>query len=142
MERPKLSAKAVSFTDDFIDDVSGVTLLKKSDVLCPLCPAAFIRYVDLDNHMTKSHRAGKSAGSNSPGALFDDDSAMPSMFADEPQFDSAWLDGMGQEEIFAAEMDYGPTDDGWAEDEANILLLARDPVDIEQPVIDPALQAP
>jgi hypothetical protein len=50
-----------------------------------------------------------------------------------------------EEDIFAAEMDYGPAadddddDDDWAEDEANIMLLARDVSELDGP-IDPALR--
>jgi hypothetical protein len=45
---------------------------------------------------------------------------------------------MGEDDIFAASMDYGPPHDDWPEDETNILLLARDPTS-QDPLIDPAL---
>jgi hypothetical protein len=60
----------------------------------------------------------------------------------QPMFDSglesSWPDDMPQEEIFAAQMEYGPPQDDWLEDEANIMLLAREPSSLDDN-IDPAL---
>lgn len=133
--RPRASAAvAVQEPGDLLNDISGVARLAKSNVACPHCIEVFTRYADLDVHMAKIH---------TPATPDDEYSAiereqLPESTMFEDEFVSTWPEGMPQEEIFAASMDYGPTDDGWAEDEANILLLARDPPDIDAN-IDPTL---
>ncbi|KAL3964779.1 hypothetical protein ACCO45_001783 [Purpureocillium lilacinum] len=52
---------------------------------------------------------------------------------------SAWPPDMPHEEIFAAQMDYGPPQDDWLQDEANILLLARETPGLLDHSIDPTL---
>lgn len=53
------------------------------------------------------------------------------------EFHASWPEDTAQDEIFAAQMDYGPPKDEWLEDEANIMLLARDSSHEEH--IDPNL---
>ena len=139
VERPRLSSKKPlgveqSHPQTLIDDLSGFAAQKRSNVPCSHCPATFIRYADLEFHMDRAYNA-----SDSDTPLFHGDELAPPMFGEDP-LGSTWPEEMGQEEIFAAEMDYGPVDDGWAEDEANIMLLARDAID-NDPAIDPTLQA-
>ena len=135
-ERPKLSAGAPPLQqqqgcESIINDISGVAIQVKTNVSCPHCPEVFIRYADLDVHIDRTH-------SPDGGIPFLNENP-PLMFgAADEDFTSMWPNSMADEEIFAAQMDYGPADDGWAEDEANILLLARDPPDLDA-TIDPAL---
>lgn len=130
-ERPKISMPA-STQPDLISDLSGVARLEKATAPCPHCMDVFTRYADLNTHINKMHGRDDFAAS-----LDRDQAMMPSMFEDE--FASTWPEDVPQDGIFAASMDYGLDDnDEWAEDEANILLLARDPPDIESH-IDPAL---
>lgn len=65
----------------------------------------------------------------------------PPPFAQDCYVESAWPpDGpRDDDDLFAAQMDYGPPRDDWLDDEANILLLARDPP--ADANIDPALCA-
>ncbi|KAK7225565.1 hypothetical protein V2G26_013568 [Clonostachys chloroleuca] len=142
-ERPKLSApvrdKPPPSPDAVFDDIAGIANIAKANITCPHCREAFIRYGDLDSHTEKYHaRRGTSTDANDilggDGRKLSD----PSIF--EQEFPSNWPEEMDQEEIFAAEMDYGPPQDDWAEDEANILLLARDTPDLDSR-IDPALEA-
>lgn len=128
-ERPKLSAPIMEAPQPsyLIDDIAGVAMQAKASIFCPQCPETFIRYADLDLHIEREH---------SPEAAFLNDNIMPSAFGGE--IESPWPEEMPQEEVFAAEMDYGPVDDGWTDDEANILLLARDSPGL-QAAIDPAL---
>jgi hypothetical protein len=81
-------------------------------------------------HMARHH--GNTEAATPSSAALD-----PSSFDMQLQ-DSVWpADDMPEENIFASEMDFDPPQDEWAEDEANILLLARDEgLDTN---IDPAL---
>lgn len=138
LERPKLSTAAPLSQKEqkpqsIIDDISGVAIQARTNVSCPQCPEVFIRYADLDIHINRTH---------TPDAgipFLNEEQSPPFMFsATEDSFTSMWPDGMAHEEVFAAQMDYGAVNDDWAEDEANILLLARDPPDLDG-TIDPAL---
>uniref|UniRef100_A0A8H7NAX3 C2H2-type domain-containing protein n=1 Tax=Bionectria ochroleuca TaxID=29856 RepID=A0A8H7NAX3_BIOOC len=142
-ERPKLSApvrdKPPPSPDAVFDYIAGIANIAKANITCPHCREAFIRYGDLDSHIEKYH-ARRSTSTDANDILGGDGQKLsdPSIF--EQEFPSNWPEEMDQEEIFAAEMDYGPPQDDWAEDEANILLLARDTPDLDSR-IDPALEA-
>lgn len=138
-ERPRMSIAAPSQQapelDALLDDIVGVAgQTRTSAYSCPHCPEVFIRHEDLDGHNQTSHTTEASLS-------FLDSNGQPSMFGGEnDESISSWRGGMTQEEeIFAAEMDYGPAEDDWAEDEANIMLLARDVAELDGP-IDPALR--
>lgn len=134
-ERPKLSKPDVGSPSDFIDEISGVANMAKQTIVCPQCSEAFIRYHDLQLHLAKDH---------DPAALGVDPSSLLSQDVDSVApfghvYDqSVWPDDM-QEELFAAQMDYGPPKDDWLQDEENILLLTRDSPREFDPAIDPAL---
>ncbi|KFA79552.1 hypothetical protein S40288_01085 [Stachybotrys chartarum IBT 40288] len=138
-ERPKFSKPEKPRTaTDLIDDISGVTNQSKQCISCSHCGEAFIRYADLDAHMSTFHdENGGHLGAAGNDAFLDQISA-----STQPMFDSglesSWPDDMPQEEIFAAQMEYGPPQDDWLEDEANIMLLAREPSSLDDN-IDPAL---
>jgi hypothetical protein len=133
--RPKTSvAVPVQQPGSLLNDISGVARLAKPTVSCPHCIEVFTRYADLDVHMAKHTSAANNDDEYS--AMGREPLPESTMFEDE--FVSTWPEGMPQEEIFASSMDYGPPDDGWAEDEANILLLARDSPDRDAN-IDPSL---
>lgn len=134
-ERPKLSKVDDTTTVDIIDDISGATNLVKQDIPCPHCPETFIRYHDLDGHIQKDHNPV-----DDPAFFLTEDQLLPDhlpVFGHDFGTLSAWPADTQHEEIFAAQMDYGPAQDDWPEDEANILLLARGSE--RDPLIDPAL---
>ncbi|KAI8678810.1 hypothetical protein NCS55_00603400 [Fusarium keratoplasticum] len=139
LERPKLSKPGPSHQQvDLIDELSGATNQAERKIACPQCNEAFIRYHDLDVHVEACHGPPLQAD--------------PAMFLSDNQFDSnsipfgsfpgtpAWPGAMQEDYIFAAQMDYDTPHDEWPEDEANILLLARDP-QTQESLIDPALGA-
>lgn len=137
-ERPKLSAPEPSQAADLIDDISGVTNQAKQSVPCPQCAEVFIRYADLHAHIATEHDAAAA----DPAEFLSHDQSMPELpgFGADDEGASAWPDDMPHEEIFAAQMDYGPPRDEWLEDEANILLLAHDMPELDMN-IDPTLGA-
>ncbi|KAK0389150.1 hypothetical protein NLU13_2725 [Sarocladium strictum] len=126
--RPKISQPEQAVTNP-LDDISGATSTKVT-IVCPACNEPFLRYHDLGLHIARHHG---DLETNTPGRVAQD----PSSF-DMEIHDSVWpADDMTEENIFASEMDFDPPRDEWAEDEANILLLARDEaLDVN---IDPAL---
>lgn len=132
--RPKPSAAPVyTHPDAFLDDISGVAQMERTAMACSICNDVFTRYADLDAHIERMHRLPLSV----VGAGMHRASPMTSMF--EEELASTWLDAPPEEdEIFAGDIDYEPCRDEWAEDEANILLLARDSPALESH-IDPNL---
>lgn len=126
--RPKISQPEQSPADP-LDEISGAASTKDI-ITCPSCNEPFLRYHDLGMHMARHH--GNTEAATPSSAALD-----PSSFDMQLQ-DSVWpADDMPEENIFASEMDFDPPQDEWAEDEANILLLARDEgLDTN---IDPAL---
>ncbi|PNY24943.1 Transcription factor IIIA [Tolypocladium capitatum] len=139
-ERPKLSKAETSLTD-LIDEISGVTNQAKATIACLNCDETFIRYFDLDLHLSKDHDPTREEAAADPASFLVQTQALipePSVF-EQDYAQSAWPADMPQEEIFAAQIDYGPPRDDWLEDEANIFLLARDPPGELDSNIDPAL---
>lgn len=132
-ERPKVSVPVQAHPANFLDDLSGIALMEKANVHCSSCDEVFTRYADLETHIERVHKEPPESDLFNLNTL---STPVPSMF--EEEFASTWPHGAPQEEIFAAQMDYDPPDDGWAEDEANILLLARDSPGLESR-IDPNL---
>lgn len=135
-ERPKLSKVEPQREEGgIIDELAGVANLAKHDISCPQCSETFTRYHDLDVHLQNGHGpAADPALFLSQNQLLTDQSPL---FGNDFNSPSSWPENMQQEEIFAAQMDYGPAPDDWLDDEANILLLAREPE--HDPLIDPAL---
>lgn len=138
-ERPKVSQPSTAQTD-IIDDISGMDILKKQTIQCPHCSDTFIRYFDLNSHLEAVH---------SPTTSLTDEPAIDDMLqpmSTEAAFPSAyatasvWPENLGDDEIFAAEINYGGTqdDDDWIKDEADIMLLARGSPELDAH-IDPAL---
>ena len=135
LERPKVSQPERMI--DPLDDISGVAANTKQTITCPLCNEVFLRYHDLNLHTNRHHRPGEDADPDPASLLAGGDPFEPSAdlaFDQTMQDGGVWPADMPEEEIFAAQMDYGPVRDEWTEDEANILLLAR-----EDAAIDPAL---
>ncbi|CAM1505293.1 Fc.00g109300.m01.CDS01 [Cosmosporella sp. VM-42] len=137
-ERPKLSGIQTSQSVDPIDELTGATIQAKQTIVCPHCDEGFIRYHDLDLHIQKMHDPTNLPGPD-PALFLSEGQLVPeqSLFGEDYGAPSAWPEDMQQDEIFAAQMDYGPVPDEWQEDEANILLLARG-YEVE-PIVDPAL---
>ncbi|ODA80120.1 hypothetical protein RJ55_03078 [Drechmeria coniospora] len=140
-ERPKLSRPGKAKADRIIDDISGTATKAKQVITCPHCDEKFKRYHDLNLHTARDHGPSREAdaGVVRTDALFPE----PSSFG-LGDAQSVWSDQLPQEEtqeeeLFAAQMDYGPPQDDWQEDEANILLLARDPPGTLECRIDPFL---
>ncbi|KAF7549650.1 hypothetical protein G7046_g8275 [Stylonectria norvegica] len=136
-ERPKLSKTESARAMDLVEDLSGAAYKSKQTIPCPHCEESFIRYHELNLHTQKFH----SPDCNDP-ALFLSQGQLgleqPPLFGDEYATPSAWPEDMQQDEIFAAEMEYGPPPDEWPEDEANILLLARGSEELTS-LVDPSL---
>lgn len=141
-ERPKLSKAQQPAPPDAVNEISGATMLAKQTVICPQCDEAFARYHDLDNHTQTVHN---------PSAAADD----PGLFLSPTQLDvdqllfgdgvtglkDAWSRDLLQEEgIFAAGVGFGCPTDEWAEDEANLLLLARGAEVNPDAMVDPNLR--
>lgn len=117
---------------DPLDDISGAAS-KKSLIVCPTCNEPFLRYHDLNVHVARHHADSQQASISAPRA---------DMSPISSQEHSAWpADDMVEDNIFASTIDYNQPRDEWAEDEANILLLAResDGPTAGDPIIDPAL---
>ncbi|KAJ6782068.1 hypothetical protein PWT90_03146 [Aphanocladium album] len=129
-ERPKMGSVARSPASDegtdIIDEISGVQMQAKKTIACAHCPEAFARYFDLEVHTAAVHAAP-------PEELFAE-SGEQSPFLEGGMFGA----DDGDEAIFAAEMHYEPPRDEWLDDEAGIMLLARDSPALEAH-IDPAL---
>lgn len=135
-ERPKMS-RAESFTIDPIDEISGAANQAKKNIACPNCDEAFMRYHDLDVHLNKFHNPDNPPDPD-PALFLTENQLVPDQpLYGEDMSQPGWLGGM-DDGVFAAQMDYGPPHDEWQEDEANILLLARDPQE-QDTLIDPAL---
>lgn len=140
-QRPKLSKPGGSQTD-FIDDISGAATQAKQTIPCPHCAETFIRYHDLDVHMGKCHDPVHGDMTPDPASFLAPAHGMmaPGLHQFEQDYvQSAWPPDMPHEEIFAAQMDYGPPQDDWLQDEANILLLARETPGPFDHSIDPTL---
>ncbi|RDA84186.1 hypothetical protein CP532_0270 [Ophiocordyceps camponoti-leonardi (nom. inval.)] len=130
--RPKLSQIERDADDDdadFIQDLCGITNEAKRNIACPRCPERFIRYHDLNLHLSNFHHEGEEA---TPTQLLPHAESTPPI---DPLFDyqtsaaqSGWDDADdGDDGVFAAQMEYGTPVDDWAVDEAAMLLLTRDP---------------
>lgn len=124
-ERPKLSRpEGPEDPNAVIDEISGFARHVKQTIPCPECSEKFARYHDLQVHMCHGHEPIDPP--NDPASFLNREADMVAEAPFGMDFTSSWQGG-GEEEIFAAQMDYGPPKDEWLEDEANILLLARDP---------------
>lgn len=138
-ERPKLSRTESSQTLDVIDEISGAAIQAERNIVCPHCNEAFIRYHDFDIHTQLFHEPLAHDFSADPALLL----SQAQLDAEQVLFDNNfagsmdWPDVMQNGGSFAAQMDYGPHDD-WPEDEANLMLLARDP-QAQDALIDPSL---
>lgn len=117
-----------SMDTSIMNELVGFTNML-ADVSCPHCPALFKRYHDLNKHM---------ASGACPGLLLPIDAQLMedlTTLNDDGMFSNAsqWDDGVEDEDddgIFAAGIDYDNAQDEWLQDEANIMLLARDsPID-------------
>ncbi|KJZ72917.1 hypothetical protein HIM_07680 [Hirsutella minnesotensis 3608] len=137
--RPKLS-KPQDDRRDFIDDLSGAARLAKNTIPCPNCDFMFGRYHDLDVHLRRDH--GPDA--LDPALLLAPAPEPPGQQQQQPGVghnaapSPVWDADLAHDDIFAARMDYGPPRDDWLDDEANIMLLARDPEQYADS-IDPTL---
>lgn len=133
-ERPRLSKPEPSQEINLIDELSGAANQADRTISCPHCHEAFIRYHDRDTHVELYHPPNPD-----PSLLLSGDYFDPSQFSFDNSFPNtpSWP-VMSEDEIFAASMDYRPLQDDWPEDEANMLLLARDPT-FQDPLVDPAL---
>lgn len=117
--RPRMSLPEPRRNEtDFIDDLCGATNDAKRNLACPSCPERFIRYHDLNLHLSRDHGDGKDEAKLMTQELLPIDP----LFGQASLYEAAQEDG-----IFAAQMVYGPPADDWAMDEAAILLLTRDP---------------
>ncbi|KAJ4268750.1 hypothetical protein NW762_002818 [Fusarium torreyae] len=136
-ERPKLSKPEPSQEINLIDEISGAAIQAERTISCPHCHEAFVRYHDRDAHVELYHPPV-----TDPALLLSGDQLDPNQFFFGGSFPNTptWSGVLPDDNIFAASMDYGPPHDDWPEDEANILLLARDPTS-QEPLIDPALGA-
>ncbi|KAK5989906.1 Transcription factor IIIA-like protein [Cladobotryum mycophilum] len=105
-ERPKHSKPDKSALGDVIDDLAGVTNVKKQTIKCPSCGEGFSRYFDLNLHISKVHDPDPEESPNSTPFMSPDLSEDQKHF--EPLDSSSWADNISQEEIFAAQMDYHP----------------------------------
>ena len=148
-ERPRLSKPDTARDANLVDEISGVSNHAKHTISCLGCDAMFTRYADLDAHISTAHGAGFEAPQflqqhdQGPASHLDQDSELPA-WADEwlqQQEDEEEVAEEDEEEIFAGHMDYGPPQDDWLEDEANILLLARETQEGDA-LIDPLLHVP
>ncbi|KHN99666.1 Zinc finger, C2H2-type/integrase, DNA-binding protein [Metarhizium album ARSEF 1941] len=120
----------------FIDEISGLANQAKRTVFCPDCDQGFKRYHDLQVHLSNGHEpAADPSNDPAPFPNPDDEDAELSFGGDFHA--STWLRDMAEDDVFAAQMDHGPPKDEWLEDEANIMLLARDSPHPEN--IDPSL---
>ncbi|RFU76327.1 transcription factor iiia [Trichoderma arundinaceum] len=136
-ERPKLSKTDKSNPADLIDEISGVTNVRKQTLRCPQCNEGFIRYFDLNAHIAFVHDPNSAAAGNAA-----DD---PASFANPPIYDdggnvieqSAWPEDFTQGDIFSSQMTYGASD-GWIDDDASLLMLSRGETGLDGN-IDPTL---
>lgn len=127
-ERPKVSQPEQPI--DPLDELSGAAYASKQIIACPSCSEVFLRYHDLDLHITRHHHSSSTSEDNG-------------IFGDAPadvEFGGGaqWVESQGEEEIFAAGPDFSQQKDEWVDDEANIMLLAREPAAVDAE-IDPAL---
>ena len=113
---------------NLIDDISGVARFAKQTIPCQHCTLAFSRYHDLAVHLHNEHG---DLGSSNPLLLVPLDTEMfPAP--------TSWPEDMDdEEEIFASTTDYRDHTDEWPEDEANMMLLAREAD--SNSAVDPAL---
>ncbi|KAL2213271.1 putative C2H2 transcription factor [Sarocladium strictum] len=126
--RPKLS-QVEQPTVDPLDEISGAAV-SKNMIVCAACNEPFLRQYDLELHVVR-HHGGQDASTPIHAGI---DLAALGI----SQEDSLWpVDDAPEENIFASAMDFDQPRDEWAEDEANILLLARD--EGLEANIDPAL---
>ncbi|TFA97712.1 Transcription factor IIIA [Trichoderma ghanense] len=138
-ERPKLSkAEKPSTSTDLIDEISGVTNVKKQTLRCPQCSEGFIRYFDLNAHIAFAHDPNPAAVAVS--ASFTN----PSIFAEDGQGNPleqqpSWTEDFAQEDIFSAHMAFGAGQEGWMEDDATLMMLARGETGLDGTSIDPTL---
>ncbi|KAL7936320.1 hypothetical protein V8C35DRAFT_297512 [Trichoderma chlorosporum] len=139
-ERPKLSKTDKSAATDVIDEISGVTNIKKQTLHCPQCNEGFIRYFDLNAHITFAHDskpAGDDAAPSANPPVFSaaDGNALPIGY---PLEQSAWSEEFSQDGIFSSQMPFEAGQDGWIGDDATLLMLARGEAGLDGN-IDPTL---
>ncbi|KAM0739051.1 hypothetical protein ACQRIT_006788 [Beauveria bassiana] len=158
-ERPPKPAPRSPAADDgedneeqaavLIDELSGVQMQARKPIVCAHCPQVFARYYDLETHLAAAHAHAHARAppledlfsESGPQRPFSSD--LGGLFGgvggagpidDARNADADDDDGA----IFAAEMHYEPSRDEWLDDEAGIMLLARNSPALE-PHIDPAL---
>ncbi|CEJ81963.1 hypothetical protein VHEMI02059 [[Torrubiella] hemipterigena] len=136
--RPKLAYGSTSSPADqdvTLDNLLGIGGSEMAqDISCPNCNYLFKRYHDLNKHLESGVCPG----------MFATDTQLIQDFTTLHDAEPApglkeWPSDLGQDEIFAAEMDYGPAQDDWLQDEASIMLLARKSPDDNEDQVDPAL---
>ncbi|EGR48712.1 transcription factor IIIA [Trichoderma reesei QM6a] len=140
-ERPKLSKAEKPPTTDLIDEISGVANIKKQKLRCPQCGEGFIRYFDLNAHIAFAHESNPAVDDHavdSAAASYTD----PSIFAHgqgNPLEQHPWTGEFAQDDIFSAQMSFGTGQEGWMEDDATLLMLARGEAGLDGASIDPTL---
>ncbi|RDA92839.1 hypothetical protein CP533_2848 [Ophiocordyceps camponoti-saundersi (nom. inval.)] len=143
--RPKLSQIEREVDDaDFVLDLCGITNEAKRTIACPRCPERFIRHHDLNLHLSACR---KDAEETTLTELMPHADTPP--LSVDPLFDhqilaqSGWDDDDDDDDedegVFAAQMEYETPADDWAIDEADMLLLTRDPPqDLDPDLFDSA----
>jgi hypothetical protein len=123
-ERPKLSKTDKSTSTDLIDEISGVTNVKKQTLRCSQCNEGFIRYFDLNAHIAFVHNPNTAVDHTTLDQISFDNPAIfdPNGNAIEQ---STWPEDFTQEDIFSSQMAYGASQDDWIDDDANLLMLPR-----------------
>lgn len=120
-ERPKLSKTDKSAPTDVIDEISGVTNVKKQTLRCPQCNEGFIRYYDLNAHVAAVHPI-TTIESTVDSVPFTN----PAMFDPEVNAtEQSWPEDFSQGDIFTSQTSYGVPQDSWIEDDANLMMLAH-----------------
>lgn len=135
--RPKSNlSTVVSSPTNLIDELAGLGNHMEPDIYCPNCQLVFKRYHDLNKHLIHAHGPpAEEFASFLEDGTFGDGFATPSNGSFGQQ---DWTEELQHEEIFAAQMDYGPPHDDWLQDEASIMLLARDSPELDHSIY-PAL---
>ncbi|KAM0263038.1 hypothetical protein ACHAQJ_001417 [Trichoderma viride] len=131
-ERPKLTKTDKSAATDIIDEISGVTNVKKQTLRCSQCNEGFIRYFDLNAHIAFAHTPNTTIDS----IPFDN----PSIFNPDANAieQATWPEDFAQGDIFSSQMTYGASQDGWIDNDASLLMLARGETGLDDK-IDPTL---
>ncbi|PFH57297.1 hypothetical protein XA68_15245 [Ophiocordyceps unilateralis] len=128
--RPKLSLLEPRADEaDFVQDLCGAAYDAKRDIACPRCRERFVRYHDLNIHLSSDHDDDQRDETNLFNLLMQPEAPL----LVDPSFEQTHVqpgpadDTTQDDGIFAAQMEYGPPVDDWAIDEAAMLLLTRDP---------------